>query len=170
MATRILQQNCKSFSFWSEVELCGVECGISAFKSRFYEKYLQFRKLYRVIQRNNVQYIFWMLIQDFDSRLKILTNRRYVSSFASLKVWNRRQFVCGVLSFEAYKGGNKSLHEAWLWSYLIKKRDNSYRLIQNNNISPGSEITLASDIKLPFKFWVGSDTRVEKLIQSIIFS
>ena len=59
MATLILQQNCKSLSFWSGVEMCGVECGVGAFKRRFSEKYLQFRKLCRAIKRNiYVQYTF----------------------------------------------------------------------------------------------------------------
>ena len=48
-------------------------------------------------------------------------------------------------------------------------KDKSNQLIPKSNISPRCEITFASDIKLPFRFWMGPNTRMENSL-SISFS
>ena len=58
MATLILQQNCKSLSFWSGVELCGVECGVSAFKSRFLKSIYSLENYTELFRETNVQNTF----------------------------------------------------------------------------------------------------------------
>ena len=56
---------------------------------------------------------------------------------------------------------------SWFLFFMIINKSN--QLIPKNDISPRCEITFASDIKLPFRFWMGPNTRMENSL-SISFS